>query len=92
MKKYHDQKIEKRDFLVRDLVLLFNSRLRLFPGKLKSKWAGPFLITQLFPHGAVELENKKGVRFKVNGQRIKIYLGHAETANEVMEAYNLDEV
>ena len=92
IKNYHDQYIEKRDLVVGDFVLLFNSRLRLFPGKLKSKWTGPYLITQLFPHGAVELENKEGVQFKVNRQRIKIYLGHAETANEVMEAYNLDEV
>ena len=92
MKKYHDQKIEKRNFLVGDLVLLFNSRLRLFPVELKSKWNGPYLITQLFPHCAVDLENKEGVRFKVNGQRIKIYLGYAETANEVIEAYHLDEV
>ena len=37
MKKYHDQKIEKREFMVGDLVLLYNSKLRLFPSKLKSK-------------------------------------------------------
>ena len=37
MKKYHDNKIEKREFMVGDLVLLFNSRLHLFSGKLKSK-------------------------------------------------------
>ena len=78
--------------MVGDLVLLLNSRLRLFPGKLKSKWTGPFLITQVFPHGAVELENMEGVRFKVNGQRIKIYLGHAESAHNVVEPYYLDEV
>ena len=78
--------------MVGDLVLLFNSRLRLFPGKLKSKWTGPYLVTQLFPHGAVELETKEGVRFNVNGQPIKIYLGHAESANEVIEEYHLDEV
>ena len=78
--------------MVGDLVLLFNSRLRLFPGKLKSKWTGPYLVTQLFPHGAVELETKEGVRCKVNGHRIKIYFGHAESANEVIEAYHLDEV
>ena len=72
MKKYHDIKIEKQEFMVGDLVLLYNSSLRLFPSKLKSKWTGPYLVTQLFPHGAVELENKEGVRFKVNGQRIKI--------------------
>ena len=50
------------------------------------------MVTQLFRHGAVELETKEGVRFKLNGQRIKIYLGHAESANEVIEAYHLDEV
>ena len=92
MKKYHDNKIEKREFMVGDLVLLFNSRLHLLPGKLKSKWTGPYLVTQLFPYGAVELETKEGVRFKVNGQRIKFYLGHVESANEVIEAYHLDEV
>ena len=56
-----------------------------------SKWTGPFLITQVFPHGAVDLDNKEGEWFTVNGQRIKIYLGHAENANEVFEAYHLDE-
>ena len=44
MKKHHDNKIEKREFMIGDLVLLFNSRLRLFPGKLKSKWTGPYLL------------------------------------------------
>ena len=92
MKKYHDQKIEKQEFMVGDLMLLFNSSLNLFPSKLKSKWTGPYLVTQLFPHGEVELETKEGVRFKVNGQRIKIYFGHAEFVNEVIEAYHLDEV
>lgn len=80
MMKYHDLKIEKREFMVGDFVLLYNSRSRLFPGKLKSKWIGPYLVTQLFPHEAIELENKD-VGFKVNGQRIKIYLVHAESAN-----------
>ena len=92
MKKYHEQKIEKCNFLVGYLVLLFNSRLCLFPGTLKSKWTDPYLIIQLFPHGAVELENKKGVRFKLNGQRIKIYLGHAKMAYKVIEACHLNEV
>ena len=90
MKKYHDNKIEKREFMVGDLVLY--SRLRLFLGKLKFKWTDPYLVTQLFPHGAVELETKEGVRLKVNGQCMKIYFGHAESANEVIEAYHLDEV
>ena len=92
MKRYHDQRIEKREFVVGDLVLLFNSRLRLFPGKLKSKWTRPFLLTKVLPHGAVERENSEGTRFMVNGQRMKIYLGNAESVQEVIEAYNLDEV
>ena len=78
--------------MVGDFVLLFNSKLCLFPVKLKSKWTGPFLITQVFPHGAVELENKEGARFRVNKQRIKIYLGHVKNANEVLEAYHLYKV
>ena len=66
--------------------------LRLFLGKLKSKWSGPFLISKVLQHRVIELENKEGARFMVNGQRIKIYLGHAGSAHEVVEAYHLDEV
>ena len=72
-------------------MLLENSRLRWFPGKLKSKWTGPYLITQVFPHGAVELKAKEGVRFKVNGEKIKLYFGHTASVNEVIKAYHLDE-
>ena len=68
MKKDNDLKSEKREFMVGDLVLLDNSRLYWLPRKLKSKWTDPYLITQLFPHGAVELEIKEGLRFKVNGE------------------------
>ncbi|XP_049414686.1 uncharacterized protein LOC125877436 [Solanum stenotomum] len=92
MKKYHDKKIDKRELSPDDLVLLFNSRLRLFPGKLKSKWTGPFKVTKVFPHRAVELENKEGMRFKVNGQQIKIYLGQYESVNKMIEIWDLDEV
>ncbi|XP_049360999.1 uncharacterized protein LOC125825730 [Solanum verrucosum] len=92
IKKYHDQKIEKREFIMGDLVLLLNLRLRLFPGNLKSKWTKLFRVTQVFPHGAVELENKEGIRFKVNRQRIKVYMGKLESVKEVIKAYYLDEV
>ena len=51
----------------------------------------PLLDYQVFPHGAVELETKEGVWFKVNGERIKLYFGHTESANEVIEAYHLGE-
>ncbi|TMX03631.1 hypothetical protein EJD97_015189 [Solanum chilense] len=92
MKKYHDQMIENREFLIGDFMLLYNSRLRLFLGNLKSKWTDPFLITKVISHGVVELENKDRAKFIVNGQRIKLYPWHMESVHEVVEAYNLDEV
>ncbi|XP_070020531.1 uncharacterized protein [Nicotiana sylvestris] len=76
MKFVHDKKILKREFNSGDLVLLFNSRLKLFLGKLKSKWSGPFKVVSVSPYGAIELESEDGTRtFKVNGQRVKLYLG-----------------
>ena len=84
--------MKKKDFMVGDLVLLNSSRLPWLPGKLKSKRTGPYLITQVFPHGAVELKAKEGVRFKMNRDRIKLYFGHKASGNEVIEAYHLDEV
>ena len=77
--------------MVGDLVLLDSSRLPCLPGKLKFKQTGPYLITQVFPHGAVELKAKEGVRFKVNRERIKLYFGHTASVNEVTETYQLDE-
>ncbi|KAL5573927.1 hypothetical protein UlMin_023524 [Ulmus minor] len=75
-KAWHDKRIHPRNFEVGQQALLFNSRLKLFPGKLKSRWSGPFRIAQIFPFGAVELEDEKsGRNFKVNGQRIKHYFG-----------------
>ena len=56
--------------MVGDLVLVDNSGVPCLPGKLKSKWTGRYLITQVFPHGAVELKTKEGVRFKVNREQI----------------------
>ena len=90
-KKENEQKSAKQEFMVGYLVFLDSSRLRWLLGKFKSKRTGPYLITQAFPHGAVELETKEGVRLKVNGERIKLYFGHTALVNEVIGAYHLDE-
>ncbi|KAL8091703.1 hypothetical protein AgCh_034097 [Apium graveolens] len=75
-KKRMLQNLYPKSFVSGQQVLLFNSRLRLFPGKLKSRWSGPFIIKIVFPHGAVEIfENNPGQAFKVNGQRLKHYYG-----------------
>ena len=77
-KKWHDQRILRKEFKAGDQVLLFNSRLRLFPGKLKSKWNGPFTVVSSTQFGAVTLINSKQEEFKVNGQRLKHYLGEKQ--------------
>ncbi|GJT14520.1 reverse transcriptase domain-containing protein [Tanacetum coccineum] len=66
---------KNRIFNVGDRVLLFNSRLKIFSGKLKTRWLGPFTITQVFPYGTVELSQPDGPNFKVNGHRVKHYFG-----------------
>nr|GFB32718.1 reverse transcriptase domain-containing protein [Tanacetum cinerariifolium] len=63
-KKIHDSKIKNRIFNVGDQVLLFNSRLKIFSGKLKTRWSGPFTITQVFPYGTIELSQPDGPNFK----------------------------
>ncbi|XP_048231604.1 uncharacterized protein LOC125370406 [Ricinus communis] len=57
-KRWHDKGILRREFKEGDLVLIFNSRLKLFPGKLRSRWSGPFRISKVFPYGSIELWNK----------------------------------
>ena len=77
-KKWHDQRILRREFKAGDQVLLFNSRLRLFPRKLKSKWSGPFTVVSSTQFGAVTLRTSNHEEFKVNGQRLKHYLGRKQ--------------
>ncbi|GJU34428.1 reverse transcriptase domain-containing protein [Tanacetum coccineum] len=74
-KKLHDSKIKNRIFNVGDRVLLFNYRLKIFSGKLKTRWSGPFTITKVFPYGTIELSQPDGPNFKVNGHRVKHYFG-----------------
>jgi len=79
-KKWHDKHLLKKDFKSCDLVLLFNSTLKLFPGKVRPRWSGPFQVRKVYPYGAIEIFSKKTGPFKVNGQRLKVY-----NAGEVAE-------
>nr|GEU86273.1 DNA-directed DNA polymerase [Tanacetum cinerariifolium] len=72
-KKLHDSKIKNRIFNVGDQVLLLNSHLKIFSGKLKTRWSGPFTITLVFPYGTVEFSQPNSPNFKVNGHRVKHY-------------------
>ena len=75
VKRWHDKRIQKREFNVGYYVLLFNSCLRFFAGKRLSKWEGPYVIEEVYRSGAIKINNFKGTNPKVvNGQRIKHYI------------------
>ncbi|RYF42833.1 MAG: hypothetical protein EOO38_19340 [Cytophagaceae bacterium] len=83
-KAWHDKHIVRKDLKPGQKVLLYNSRLKLFPGKLKSRWSGPFEVVNVYPHGWVELANRQGERFKVTGQRVKPYFGGVFESEKVV--------
>ncbi|XP_075103610.1 uncharacterized protein LOC142178180 [Nicotiana tabacum] len=75
-KRWHEKCIKPRHFEPGQQVLLFNSRLRLFPRKLKSRWSGPFEVVRVTPYGAIELRVLNAdIKFLVNGHRVKHYWG-----------------
>ncbi|GKE77763.1 reverse transcriptase domain-containing protein [Tanacetum coccineum] len=73
-KRWHNKQIKLPiNYEKEDKVLLFNSRLRLFPIKLKSRWYGPFSVSKDMKNGAIELYDEEGSEFIVNKQRVKPY-------------------
>ncbi|XP_015170693.1 uncharacterized protein [Solanum tuberosum] len=70
-KRWHENLIVPRTFTPGEKVLLFNSRLKLFPVKLRSKWSSPFEVVRMTQHGVVELKGKNSPSFLMNGQRVK---------------------
>ena len=86
MKVHHDQHVHRKTFHVGQKVLLYNSRLHLFPEKLRSKWSGPYHIKKIFSYGAIEVQNpKNGTPFKVNGQRLKPYFEYFHGVVDCMD-------
>jgi len=82
-KKFHDKFIHRKTFSIGQKVWLFDSRLRLFPGKLKSRWSGPYIVEEVYDNGAVSImDPKTEYTFKVNGQRLKPYL-EREQLNDI---------
>ncbi|GJU45361.1 reverse transcriptase domain-containing protein [Tanacetum coccineum] len=88
-KKLHDSNIKNRIFNVGDRVLLFNSRLKILSGKLKTRWSGPFIITKVFPYETIELSQPDGPNFKINGHRVKHYFGGDLPPKEVQDLHTL---
>ncbi|KAJ9189482.1 hypothetical protein P3X46_000767 [Hevea brasiliensis] len=89
-KAFHDKLILRKQFVVGQKVLLYNSRLKLMPGKLRSCWIGPFVVTNVFPYGTVEIQSLGTNKvFKVNGHRLKpFYEGFQEHTVEELKLSN----
>ena len=67
--------ITRKEFNIGDKVL-YHSRLKLFPGKLCSCWIGPFVVSNVFPYGAIEITSLETNKvLKVNGHRVKPFYG-----------------
>ncbi|KOM26283.1 hypothetical protein LR48_Vigan247s000100 [Vigna angularis] len=89
-KRFHDSSIVRKDFEVGQQVLLYNSRLGLMGGKLRSKWTGPFVVTNVYPYGAVEIQGPSAAKsFKVNGHRLKPFLSNPSLLDAVVEETSL---
>ena len=87
-KKWNDKQISRKEFNEGNIVLLFNSRLKLFSGKLRSRWSGPFEVTKIFQNGAIEIKGMSYKPFIVNGQRLKHY--HSIDNKEYYTSIRLD--
>nr|GEY96193.1 reverse transcriptase domain-containing protein [Tanacetum cinerariifolium] len=86
-KKLHDDKIKNCIFNVGDQVLLFNSRLKIFSGKLKSRWSGLFTIFEIYLYETAKLIHPDGCNFKVNYHRLKHYHGGDPPPFEIPDDY-----
>ncbi|KAL7609495.1 hypothetical protein Lser_V15G13235 [Lactuca serriola] len=85
-KSYHDKMIAFKVFEKDQNVLLYHFHFKLISGKLRSRWVGPFVVTNVFDHGAIEITSEKtGKIFKVNGHRLKPYDEGFQVQNEEVE-------
>ncbi|XP_057755863.1 uncharacterized protein LOC130975046 [Arachis stenosperma] len=92
MKAVHDKHVKRREFRPGKLVLLYNSRLRLMPGKLRSRWEGPYRVETAKPYGVFHLSHPSSSNLiKVNGHRLKLYHGEKMKDNKELEVFLLED-
>ncbi|GKA04428.1 DNA-directed DNA polymerase [Tanacetum coccineum] len=91
-KRWHDSRLHgDKNFKVGDKILLFNSRFKMHPGKLKSRWYDPNVVKTVYPYGTVEITDKNGISFKVNGQWLKKYHdGHIDAEDKELVEFEED--
>ena len=82
--------MKPKNFNPGDKVLLFNSRVKLFGhGKLQRKWQGPYHVIDTSPHGAITIQDDDSNAYKVNGQRLKLFLDHNKALDEEIDMLDL---
>ncbi|XP_016173099.1 uncharacterized protein LOC107615560 [Arachis ipaensis] len=92
MKAMHDRNIRRRQFRAGDLVLLYNSRLRLMPEKLRSRWESSYRVEKAEPYGVYHLRHPSSPNiFKVNGHRLKLYHREKMKSNKEVEVFLLED-
>nr|GEV46503.1 reverse transcriptase domain-containing protein [Tanacetum cinerariifolium] len=62
-------------------------RLKIFSGKLNSRWSGPFIISKIYPYGTAKLTHSDGSNFKVNCHRLKHYHGGDPPSLEIPDVH-----
>ena len=78
--------ITGKNFNKGDQVLLYDSKIHLFLGKLKSRWTSPFIVQQAHPNGSIDLHNPNDNRvIKVNGKRVKPYVVQQTVREEILQ-------
>ena len=60
--------------------------------KLRSKWEGPYSMLDAAHHSAVTLQDDDGNTFKVNGQRLKVFLEQEMPELEEVDVFELSEI
>ena len=89
-KRWHDHRIQYKEFKEGGKVFLFNSRVKFFgEGKLRSKWQGPYTIINTLPHSAITIQDNVGNIFKVNGQHLKAFLEPSYNTNLEIDRIDL---
>jgi hypothetical protein len=63
LQNYHSSRVRPRSFVVEDLVLRLKQDGH---GKLESPWVGPYIITEVIPEGAYQLQDKKTCKDESN--------------------------
>jgi hypothetical protein len=80
----------RKTFDVGQKILLYNSQLHLFPGKLRSRWSGPFIVKHVYPYGTCNIKNPKNDNvFMVNGNRLKAYFDNFSVENDSIKLSDL---